>query len=257
MGQSGLERLAPVTTRIEMAGWRKNIKQDSSFKKTGKGLTGHHKGPCPLIVVTRRPFLSRLFIYFPDFVHLSKKEIASLFHRSIFDIQEESSCTRPFLLLAVLRVCLCVCVCNRAVSKEVEHTRVSLLSWYIATSIFSRPAAFPPASRSPILLVQLNTIHLSSRHIISNYFGALDAMNRVPSQSEIDGNVLTSWIHSIDCVIWPLLFTELRTAFILMDSDRDGRVTAVEIQSMLQQLGICLREDIVLNLVRQASQSGK
>lgn len=42
-----------------------------------------------------------------------------------------------------------------------------------------------------------------------------------------------------------------------MDSDRDGRVTAVEIQSMLQQLGICLREDIVLNLVRQASQSGK
>lgn len=42
-----------------------------------------------------------------------------------------------------------------------------------------------------------------------------------------------------------------------MDSDRDGRVTAVEIQSMLQQLGISLREDIVLNLVRQASQSGK
>ena len=42
-----------------------------------------------------------------------------------------------------------------------------------------------------------------------------------------------------------------------MDSDRDGRVTAVEIQNMLLNLGISLREDIVLNLVRQASQSGK
>lgn len=41
-----------------------------------------------------------------------------------------------------------------------------------------------------------------------------------------------------------------------MDSDRDGRITALEVQSMLQQLGINLREDIVLNLVRQASQSG-
>ena len=50
---------------------------------------------------------------------------------------------------------------------------------------------------------------------------------------------------------------ELRTAFVLMDQDRDGRITALEVQSMLQQLGINLREDIVLNLVRQASQSGK
>lgn len=52
------------------------------------------------------------------------------------------------------------------------------------------------------------------------------------------------------------LRVELRTAFILMDSDRDGRVTAVEIQAMLEQLGISLREDIVMDLVRQASQSG-
>ena len=45
-------------------------------------------------------------------------------------------------------------------------------------------------------------------------------------------------------------------AFILMDSDQDGRVTASEIQTMLSQLGIVLPEEIVLNLVRQASQSG-
>ena len=53
------------------------------------------------------------------------------------------------------------------------------------------------------------------------------------------------------------IFTELRTAFILMDSDGDGRVTAVEVQTMLERLGIILREDIVFNLVRAASQTGK
>lgn len=41
-----------------------------------------------------------------------------------------------------------------------------------------------------------------------------------------------------------------------MDSDRDGRVAVHEVQSMLERLGICLREDIVHDLVRQASQSG-
>jgi len=49
---------------------------------------------------------------------------------------------------------------------------------------------------------------------------------------------------------------DLRMAFILMDSDNDGRVTALEIQNMLSSLGIILREEIVVNLVRQASQSG-
>ena len=54
-----------------------------------------------------------------------------------------------------------------------------------------------------------------------------------------------------------LICTELRTSFILMDSDGDGRVTAVEVQTMLERLGIILREDIVFNLVRAASQTGK
>lgn len=87
-------------------------------------------------------------------------------------------------------------------------------------------------------------------------------MNRVPSQSEIDGNVCFKIHFQFEefqfcffVFFWANL--ELRTAFILMDSDRDGRITALEVQSMLQQLGINLREDIVLNLVRQASQSGK
>lgn len=198
MGQSGLERLAPVTTRIEMAGWRKNIKQDSSFKKTGKGLTGHHKGPCPLIVVTRRPFLSRLFIYFPDFVHLSKKK-SPLSFTVLFSTSKKSRVVLVRFSFWPFYVSASLCVCVTAPCQKKWNTLVSLslvLVYRSISSIFSRPAAFPPASRSPFLLVQLNTIHLSSRHIISNYFGALDAMNRVPSQSEIDGNVLTSWIHS-------------------------------------------------------------
>ena len=50
--------------------------------------------------------------------------------------------------------------------------------------------------------------------------------------------------------------SDLRAAFILMDSDEDGRVSALEIQNMLSSLGIVLREEIVVDLVRQASQSG-
>ena len=46
-------------------------------------------------------------------------------------------------------------------------------------------------------------------------------------------------------------------AFILMDSDNDGRVTCLDIQSMLNRLGIHLSEEVVFNLVRQASHSGK
>lgn len=41
-----------------------------------------------------------------------------------------------------------------------------------------------------------------------------------------------------------------------MDSDRDGRVAVHEVQSMLERLGICLREDVVDELVREASHSG-
>ena len=90
-------------------------------------------------------------------------------------------------------------------------------------------------------------------------------MNRVPSQSEIDGNDMSVLKKPNEFLLKSMLKSnshlyknlELRTAFVLMDQDRNGRITALEVQSMLQQLGINLREDIVLNLVRQASQSGK
>lgn len=60
-------------------------------------------------------------------------------------------------------------------------------------------------------------------------------MSRLPSSSDI---------------------SELRAAFILMDSDRDGRVAIHEVQSMLERLGISLREDVVHDLMREASHSG-
>lgn len=68
---------------------------------------------------------------------------------------------------------------------------------------------------------------------------------------------MTFLLFHRNSVFFYSFFLELRTAFILMDSDGDGRVTAAEVQSMLQRLGIHLREEVVVNLVRQASQSGE
>ncbi|KAK5645345.1 hypothetical protein RI129_006645 [Pyrocoelia pectoralis] len=49
---------------------------------------------------------------------------------------------------------------------------------------------------------------------------------------------------------------ELRTAFDLLDRNRDGRVTPSELQFMLGKLGIQLKDEVVLQLLRSASPSG-
>ncbi|CAB3365599.1 Hypothetical predicted protein [Cloeon dipterum] len=49
---------------------------------------------------------------------------------------------------------------------------------------------------------------------------------------------------------------KLRTAFGLLDRDRDGRVTAGELQHMLTNLGINVSSDYLAELLTQASESG-
>lgn len=53
------------------------------------------------------------------------------------------------------------------------------------------------------------------------------------------------------------LLADLRTAFDLLDRNRDGRVTANELQFMLKNLGINVRDEIIHDLIREASHSGK
>ncbi|KAF4531407.1 hypothetical protein B566_EDAN009649 [Ephemera danica] len=53
-----------------------------------------------------------------------------------------------------------------------------------------------------------------------------------------------------------LNITNLRTAFDLLDRDRDGRVTAGELQHMLENLGIPVRAEMTAQLLAQASRSG-
>nr|CAD7201142.1 unnamed protein product [Timema douglasi] len=48
----------------------------------------------------------------------------------------------------------------------------------------------------------------------------------------------------------------LRTAFGLLDRNRDGHVTASELQFMLQNMGIQLRDELVHDLINEASESG-
>lgn len=49
---------------------------------------------------------------------------------------------------------------------------------------------------------------------------------------------------------------DLRTAFGLLDRNRDGRVTASELQFMLQNLGIQVRDELINDLLNEASHSG-
>ncbi|XP_017473416.1 PREDICTED: calcium-binding protein E63-1 [Rhagoletis zephyria] len=55
---------------------------------------------------------------------------------------------------------------------------------------------------------------------------------------------------------FPLFLSDLRTAFDLLDRNRDGRVTANELQFMLKNLGINVRDEIIHDLIREASHSG-
>lgn len=58
--------------------------------------------------------------------------------------------------------------------------------------------------------------------------------------------------------MFPILFlADLRTAFDLLDRNRDGRVTANELQFMLKNLGINVRDEIIHDLIREASHSGE
>ncbi|KAL9904546.1 ecdysone-induced protein 63F 1 isoform 2-T2 [Glossina fuscipes fuscipes] len=47
----------------------------------------------------------------------------------------------------------------------------------------------------------------------------------------------------------------LRTAFDLLDRNRDGCITASELQFMLKNLGIKIKDDIIYHLIREASHS--
>lgn len=50
--------------------------------------------------------------------------------------------------------------------------------------------------------------------------------------------------------------TDLRIAFDLLDRNQDGRVTAGELQFMLKNLGIVVRDELIDDLIKEASQGG-
>lgn len=48
--------------------------------------------------------------------------------------------------------------------------------------------------------------------------------------------------------------SDLRIAFDLLDRNQDGRVTAGELQFMLKNLGIIVRDELIDDLIKEASQ---
>lgn len=51
-------------------------------------------------------------------------------------------------------------------------------------------------------------------------------------------------------------FADLRTAFELLDRNRDGLVTANELQFMFQNMGFEVRDELIDDIIKEASQSG-
>lgn len=52
------------------------------------------------------------------------------------------------------------------------------------------------------------------------------------------------------------LVSDLRIAFDLLDRNQDGRVTANELQFMLKNLGIIVRDELIDGLIKEASHGG-
>lgn len=50
---------------------------------------------------------------------------------------------------------------------------------------------------------------------------------------------------------------DLRIAFDLLDRNQDGKITANELQFMLKNLGINVRDELIDDLIKEASHSGK
>lgn len=56
--------------------------------------------------------------------------------------------------------------------------------------------------------------------------------------------------------IFIIFISDLRTAFDLLDRNQDGRVTSNELQFMLKNLGIDVRDELIDDLIKEASHSG-
>lgn len=54
-----------------------------------------------------------------------------------------------------------------------------------------------------------------------------------------------------------VLLPDLRTAFGLLDRDSDGHVTPAELQFMLRNLGIEVSDDLIADLIKDASRTGQ
>lgn len=52
------------------------------------------------------------------------------------------------------------------------------------------------------------------------------------------------------------MISDLRTAFGLLDRDSDGHVTLTELQFMLRNLGIEVKDELLQDLMKDASRAG-
>lgn len=86
-------------------------------------------------------------------------------------------------------------------------------------------------------------------------------MSGLRRQLKMLGSALLGRRHNKTPLLKKKGFTEeelkdLRTAFDLLDRNQDGHVTANELQFMLRNLGINLRDELIDDLIKEASPTG-
>lgn len=63
-------------------------------------------------------------------------------------------------------------------------------------------------------------------------------------------------VQRLNVFSFSTLVSDLRTAFDLLDRNQDGRVEANELQFMLKNLGIFVRDELIDDLIKEASHGG-
>uniref|UniRef100_A0A182Q595 EF-hand domain-containing protein n=1 Tax=Anopheles farauti TaxID=69004 RepID=A0A182Q595_9DIPT len=89
-----------------------------------------------------------------------------------------------------------------------------------------------------------------------NFINLSEIRARIQKTSECFGTFGRSVASEVP-LFWPVTGSlDLRTAFDLLDRDQDGHVTPEELQFMLRNLGIHVRDELIDDLLREASRTG-
>lgn len=136
-------------------------------------------------------------------------------------------------------VSLSVCVCARE----------------CACVYWSRFKCLPWTFRWISLLLALNTEYCTANLSVKYESGSFfSSPNLLPFDTFSKWKKKSS--PNFEEIFETVFFSDLRIAFDLLDRNQDGRVTASELQFMLKNLGIEVRDELIDDLIKEATGHG-